>query len=91
MTQSFNLMTQISNNQAWQTHEGLDHSGNDEPDTDLEDGKLLDDVEDGEPDVDIEDDEPDVEDGELLDDVLQTGNPDVLRRVCARRSSRVFL
>ena len=61
-------MTHISNHQAWQTHEGLDHSGNDEPD--VGDGELLDDVEDGEPDVDIEDDGPDVEDGELLDDVL---------------------
>ena len=59
-------MTQISNKQAWKTHEGLDHSGNDEPDVGLKDG-------------------------ELLDDVLQTGNPDLLRRVCARRSTRVFL
>ena len=60
------LMTHISNKQAWKTHEGLDHSGNDEPNLDFVDG-------------------------ELLDKVLQTGNPDFLRRVCARRSTRVFL
>ena len=65
-TQYKHLVTQISNKQAWKTHEGLDHSGNDEPDVDLEDG-------------------------ELLDDDLQTGNPDLLRRVCAWRSTRVFL
>ena len=69
----------ISNDQARQTDEGLNNSGNDETDVDLADG------EDGEAAL------GDGENGEEVDRAHQTGNPHILRRVCARRSTRVFL